>query len=128
MALFATWARFLARHHGKAPASPFLEASEGCTLSSRQLTNGAPVRVVEDNAQCASLTFDVHGDHCSVKLSQYKTPLLRIDLSQPGGVREAADGTTLLDVPVDGTTVRIRERSIFDLAAKLVLEKARRRP
>jgi hypothetical protein len=128
MSLFTSWDFYLPKKHGTAPLSPFLEASEGCTVSSRELTRGIAVRTVMENAQCNSLSFAVHGQNCTVKLNQYETPLLRFELSQPGVVRKAPDFTTLLDVPVDGTVVRVRERSVFDLARRWILQKVRRRP
>jgi hypothetical protein len=128
MSRYSSWDLFLPHHHGRAPASPFLQTSEGCTISSNQLTHGMNASLIVDNVQCNSVSFTVHGQHCSVNLSLYETPLLRFGFSKPGAARNASDGTTTLDVPFDGTVVHIRERSVFDLAAKLILQKASRRP
>jgi hypothetical protein len=128
MSNYSTWDVFLPHHHGTAQASPFLQASEGCTISSPKLTHGRNESLIQDNAQCNSLVFTVHGEHCSVNMSLYESPLLRFDFSKPGRMHATTDGTTELDVPADGTVVRIQERSVFELALKAVLQKVSRRP
>jgi hypothetical protein len=128
MSQYSSWDVFLPRKHGNAPASPFLQTSEGCTVSSPRLTQGMNASLIVDNAQCNSVSFTVHGEHCTINLSLYETPLLRFDLSRPGGVRSKPDDTIALDVPADGTVVRIRERSVLDLAGKWLVQKVTRLP
>jgi hypothetical protein len=83
---------------------------------------------VEQNVQIHSVEFTVLGTDCTVKLDQLHSTLLRVQLSKPGSVREADDGTTVIDVPTGGTIVRLDERSIWDLAKKWFFEKTRRFP
>jgi len=128
LAMYATWDLFLGHTHGRAGPTPFLQASDGCTISSPRLTRGAEARAVQDNVQCGAVSFVVHGAHCSVKVNQYHSPVLRFEMSPPGTMHADTDGTTVLDALSDGTRVRIRERSILDLASKWLMEKARRRP
>jgi hypothetical protein len=128
LAMFESWDLFLPHTHGGAAPAPFLEASEGCTVSSPRLTHGARAHTVPDNVQCDGVSFVVHGPHCSVKVNQYHTPLLRFEMPPPAATHSEKDGTTVLDGLPDGAVVRIRERSVFDLARKWLLEKARRRP
>jgi hypothetical protein len=122
------WPAFVPHHQGTAaPEAPFLEASEGCSLSSPALTGGVEVRVVPRNVQFSSLRFTVHGSDCKVKLNQYQSTVLRVDLSKPGRVSQADDGMTVVEA-TDGTVATVSERGLMDLASKFFVEKTRRSP
>jgi hypothetical protein len=123
------WSKYLPRRHGSSPpVQPFLQASVDCLLLSRDLMGGAPVTTVERNVQVRSLDFTVLGNNCTVKLDQIHSTLLQVQLSKPGDVREAQDGTTNIDVPTGGIVVHLGERSIWDLAKKWIFEETRRFP
>ncbi|HEY3817215.1 MAG TPA: hypothetical protein VGL81_08600 [Polyangiaceae bacterium] len=128
MAMFAAWHLYAPKRQGSPPAAPFLEAMGDCTISSPGLTGGAPTHLVHGNRPIRGLSFTVHGGQCTVKLNQYQSTLLRADFSGPGELRSARDGTTTISAPVDGTEVTLRQRGVFDLAKKWIVEKARRRP
>ena len=122
------WPLFLPRRHGSDPAQqPFLATSDNCMLSSPTLTAGAPARSVAQAVPLHALSFTVHGQGCTVKLDQYQSSILRVELSQEGRVSEADDGTTVIEAP-DGTVVHLGERSVMDLAKKFLIEKTRRFP
>jgi hypothetical protein len=130
LSMYTSWDDFLPRRHGNSPApSPFLTASEGCFISSPRLTGRGRAPLVVQDSQCNDLKFTVSGKSgCTVKLNQFHSSLLRIDVSPSGGAQEADDGTTVIDVPQDGSVVRLRERGVLDLARKWLIEKARRFP
>jgi hypothetical protein len=125
MAVYATWDLYLPKDLNVMPTTPFLQASDGCTVSSPRLTHGAETSVVTDNAQCNGFTFTVHGRGCTIHLNQFQSTLLRVDLSRPGDFHMAAEGTTIIDAPIDGTVVRVSERGVFDLAHKWLIGRAR---
>jgi hypothetical protein len=122
------WPDFVPHHLGRGtPEEPFLEASQGCSISSPTLTGGGLVPVVARNVAFSSLSFTVHGNDCKVKLDQYQSIVLRVDLSKPGRVSQGGDGATLVEAP-DGTVAHVSERSVMDLAKKFFIEKTRRFP
>ncbi|MHB8440413.1 MAG: hypothetical protein ACYDD4_14830, partial [Acidimicrobiales bacterium] len=122
------WSTYLPRRHGNnPPVTPFLVASDGCRISSAKLTGGAQSLGVTKNVE-GPFSFTVHGTNCTVKLDQVYSVLLTAEFSKPGQIRETNDGMTLLDAPIDGTVVRVHERSMMDLAKKFVVEKLRRFP
>lgn len=128
LSMSTSWGVFLPHLHGSHPdVQPFLKASDGCFISSTQLTAGLPVPVVPKNV-AGPVTFTVHGKGCTVKLNQIQSPLLRVDLSLPGAMRQTDDGMTLIDAPRDGTVVRVYERGVMDLARKWLVQKIRRFP
>jgi hypothetical protein len=123
-----SWDTFLPRWHGhNPPVTPFLVASDGCRISSPTLTGGAQSLGVTKNVE-GPVSFTVHGTNCSVRLNQVYSVLLTAELSQPGKIRAADDAMTVFDVPIDGTVVRVHERTVMDLAKKFLREKLRRRP
>jgi hypothetical protein len=128
LSMNTAWGDFLPRQHGTdAPIQPFLKASTGCQLNSAILTQGRSVDEVPGNV-AGPLAFTVLGKDCTVEFNQVQSVLTRVELSKPGYVRKAPNGTTLIEVPNDRTLVRIHDRSMMDLAKKFLIEKTRRRP
>lgn|GEM_PF-1570152 len=126
LSMYQSWDDFNPKRDAHPPPeAPYLEASEGCLVS---LTGAFPVRVVKHNVEGDAATFTVVGNGCTVKLDQFRSTLLRVELSRPGEVLEAPDHSTLIEAPIDGTVVRVRPRSVFDLATKWFIEKTRRFP
>jgi len=122
------WVVFLPRMHGtNPPVQPFLKASPGCLITSPTLTRGLPVGEVAKNV-AGPLSFTVLGKDCSVQLNQVQSALTRVEFSKPGHVRQTSDGMTLIEAPIDGTVVRVHDRSLLDLAKKFLIEKTRRVP
>jgi hypothetical protein len=123
-----SWGEFLPHLHGlNPPLQPFVSASDGCFVSSPGLTQGRPVNQITKNA-AGPVTFTVIGKGCTVKINQIESTLWQAELSHPGKLRAADDGMMLVDAPIDGTIVHLRNRSVLDLAKKFLVEKLRRFP
>jgi hypothetical protein len=128
LSMNTAWVEYLPHMHGgNPPIQPFLKTSPGCHIFSVGMTQGVPVDEVSKNV-AGSLTFTVVGKDCTVTYNQVQSVLTRVELSKPGAMRQTNDGMTLIDAPVDGTVVRIHDRSVMDLAKKFLIEKLRRRP
>jgi hypothetical protein len=129
LAIYApeTWDQFLPKGLVVTKPAPFIEASDGCTVTPPKLTHGA-CRVVSENMQCADVSFTVHGHECTIRMNQYRSTLLRVETAPPGEVHQDIDGSTVIHVPADGSVVHVRERSVFDLAGKWLVQKASRWP
>ncbi len=121
---YTSWDDFLPRRHAYPPESAFLSASEGCQIAPG--SGQPPGQVIEQNA-ALPYSFRVVGEHCTVKLGQLQSVLLKVALSAPGSVREADDGMTIIETS-GSTMVELRDRGVMDLARKFIVEKTRRRP
>jgi hypothetical protein len=119
----ATWSGFIPFGGRRLPKTPFIVASAGCTFSSPDLTGGRPVVEHTATTHFKLLRLTVHGTGCSLKLSQYASPLLELTGSKPVQLRTDSDGLMIIDAPEDQTVVSVRSLGILELAGRGVMQR-----
>ena len=119
----ATWNGFIPFGGRRLPKAPFVVASSGCTFSSPDLTGGRSVAVYAATVHFKLVRLTVHGTGCSLKLSQYASPLLELAGSKPVQLRTDSDGLMLVDAPEDETVVSVRSLGILELATRGVMQR-----
>ena len=119
----ATWSGFMVGGGRRLPKTPFVAASAGCTFSSPDLTRGRPVVEQTATTHFKLLRLTVHGTGCSLKLSQYASPLLEVTGSKPVQLRTDSDGLMIVDAPNDQTVVSVRSLGILELAGRGMMQR-----